>query len=165
MQWLITAALFLLMLAAQATLAPRISLLDARPDFLIVLVVQMALVSPRLDSIVWSWAMGLVADLHDGNPVGVLALTYLLVAVVTQRIRTEIFAGHIVTRLLLVAVADVLRHVALLLAEIARGHPQQILLFFRTTVISVAYTAVVAMVLLPLLTLILKQVYPQGRRS
>jgi len=164
-QWLITAALFLLTLAAQATLATRIGLLDARPDFLIILVVQMALVSPRVDSILWSWGMGLLVDLHDGNPPGVLALTYLAVAMVTHRIRSEIFAGHIITRLLLVALADVLRHAALLVSEIARGHPLHVLLFARTAVISVAYTVVAAAVVLPLLGLTLKHVYPQGRRS
>ena len=165
MQWLITAALFLLTLAAQATVTPRISLLDGRPDFLIILVVQLALVSPRVDSLVWSWVMGLLVDLHDGHPPGILALAYLVVAMVTHRIRSEIFAGHIITRVLLVAVADGLRHVALFLSEIIRGHPPHVLLFLRTAAISVTYTSVSAVVLLPLLGLILKHVYPSGRRS
>lgn len=167
MRWLITAVLFLLMLAAQATAAPRLDFLglDARPNFLIILVVQLALLSPRIDTVIWSWVMGLLVDLHDANPPGVLALTYMLIALVTHRIRSQIFAGHIITRLLLVVIADFLQHLALMFAEIIRGHPLHFLLFWRRTVISIVYTAAVGVVLLPLLSLMFRYVYGQRRRT
>ncbi len=167
MRWLITAALFLLMLAAQTTAAHRIDFLHlgAEPNFLIILVVQLALVSPKIDTVIWSWGMGLLVDLHDGNPPGVLALSYMLIALVTHRIRSQIFGGHIITRLVLVVIADFLRHLALMFTEIIRGHPLHFLIFWRTTVISIAYTAAVGVVLLPLLSLMFRYVYVQRRRT
>ena len=167
MRWLITAALFLLMLAAQTTAAHRFDFLDlgAEPNFLIILVVQLALVSPKIDTVIWSWGMGLLVDLHDANPPGVLALTYMLIALVTHRIRSQIFGGHIITRLVLVVIADFLRHLALMFTEIIRGHPLHFLIFWRTTVISIAYTAAVGVVLLPLLSLMFRYVYVQRRRT
>ena len=164
MQWVITAALFLLMLALDATVAPYISVFDATPHLLVILIVELALVMPRLDSVVWAWGMGLVSDLHDGNPAGVLALTYAIITLVIRSLRKQLFAGHLVTRLLLVAVADVLQHLALMFSQIIRGHPLGFLLFWRQAFLGVVYTTVVAAGLLPLLSLVLRPLYVKRRR-
>lgn len=163
MRWLVTAALLLLVLALQATAAPRIALFDAVPDFLIILVVQLALLCPELQGVLWSWAVGFLADLRWGNLVGVMALTYGLIALVICGIRRQIFAGHILTRLLLVVVADFLQHVAVMFSQIIRGQKLYFLLFWRQALLGVVYTAAVAVVLLPLLSLVLGRLYRERR--
>ena len=164
MRWVITAVLFLLLLALDATLAPYISLFGATPDLLVILIVEFALVMPRLDSVVWAWCIGLISDLHDGNPTGVLALTYAVITLVIRSLRSQLFAGHLVTRLLLVAVADVLQYLALMFSQIIRGHPVGFLLFWRQAFLGVVYTTVVAAGLLPLLSLALRPLYEKRRR-
>ena len=163
MRWLVPAALLLLMLALDATAAPRIALFDAPPDLLIILVVELALLCPDLQGILWSWALGLLDDLHSGNPLGLSALTYALIALVVAGIRRQVFARHILTRLLLVVIADFLHHFALMFSQIIRGQELHFLLFWRHALLGVLYTAVVALVLLPLLSLILGRLYRSRR--
>ena len=163
MRWVITAALFLIIIAAQAAAARHIALFGATPNLLIVLVVQLALILPRLEGAIWAWCLGLGADLHGVTPPGVLALTYALVSLVLARVRSEIFSEHIFTRLLLVVVAAVLQEIALMFSEIIRGHPLEFLLDLRTAALRVAYTALVALGLLPVLRAILRRVYAERR--
>ena len=163
MRWLILAVLILLMLTAQTAAAPSISLLGARPDFLLILVVQIALVTPHLEGVIWAWGIGLLVDLHDGLPPGVLALTYMVIAVTLYRIRSQVFAGHILTRLFLVMVAGFLAQVAAMFSEIILGHPLDFVLFWRTALVSMAYTVVAALALLPLLSLLLRRLYVERR--
>jgi rod shape-determining protein MreD len=151
------------MLALQATAAPRIALFDAVPDLLIILVVQLALLCPHLEGVIWSWAAGLLADLRWGNPAGVVALTYALVALVIYGVRRQIFAGHILTRLLLVVLADLLQHLAVMFSQIIRGQTLYFLLFWRQALLGVAYTTLAAVVLLPLLSVILGRLYRERR--
>ena len=165
MRWLITAALFLVMLTAQQAAGPHLHVLGATPDFLVIFVVQIALVLPPFDAILWSWGMGLAADLYGDTPVGVLAVTYALVALVITRIRGQIFAAHILTRLTLVLIADVLQHLVLLFSQIIRGHPIPFLLSLRTAALDVLYTVVFALVLLPTLSFVLGRLYPERRRT
>lgn len=164
-RWLITAVLFLLLLAVQAAARPYIALFDATPDLLIILVVQFALIAPQLDGVIASWLMGFVTDLHGGNPAGLIALTWALIALLIYHIRRQLFAGHLLTRLLLVALAEVFQSVTLMFSQILRGQPTSFLLFWRQAILGIAYTVTVAIAVLPLLSAVLHHVYAKPREG
>jgi len=162
-RWLITALLFLLVLTLQNAAAPYLQVLGATPDFRVIFLVQLALVLSQFEAAVWAWCMGLAADLTGDTPAGVLALSYVLISLAFTRIRSQIFAAHILTRLILVVLAEVLLHGVLLISGIIRGHPTHFVLFLRTAALDIAYTAVAALVLLPLFLAILRRVHAERR--
>jgi len=127
--------------------------------------VQIALILPELDATLWAWAMGLGVDLYGETPPGLLAMTYALIAIAFARSRGQIFASHILTRLILVVIADLLAHLAVVFSEIIRGHPIHFLLTLRTTALDLVYTVVVALVLLPAISLVLRRLYRERRRT
>ena len=163
MRWLVTAVLILVMLVVQTAAAPYISWLGARPDILLIFIVQLALVTPHLEGVICAWGVGLLIDLHDGNMPGVVALTYTVVAFGLFRIRSEVFAGHILTRVILVVIAGFLTQLAVMFSQIILGHPLHFVLFWRTALLSVGYTAAVAVVLLPLFLMLLRRLFAERR--
>jgi rod shape-determining protein MreD len=157
--------LFIFLLAAQAVIAPRIAVWGAQPQLLVILVVQMAFQLPRPEGIVWPWAAGLGADLHQGGPLGVLALTYGLIAVAVDRFRSFFSAESFVVRLIAVAAAAFIQHLALLISQWVRGQPPPFMAYGAQAFLSVLYTAALAALLLPLLAWVLGLFLRKERRD
>ena len=165
MRWLITALLFLLVLTLQNAAAPYLEIKGASPDFRVIFLMQLALVLPRFEAVVWSWCMGLAADLTGDTPAGVLALSYSLIAFALTRMRSQLFATHLLTRLALVALAKGFLQGVLLISGIIRGHATPFVLSLQKAGIEIAYTAVFALVLLPFFLVVLRRVYAERRHA
>lgn len=83
----------------QTVLAPRLEVLGARPDWLLVLVVFLGLYVPPRRSILTAWFVGMCADLMTLERLGFLSLTYTLVALLLAGVRDHIFRYSILTQL------------------------------------------------------------------
>ena len=79
------------LLTVQSTAAPWISLLGARPDWLLGAVVVLALHAPARDAAIGAWIIGACADLMSIERFGLIALTYLLAAMAVTSIREFLF--------------------------------------------------------------------------
>jgi rod shape-determining protein MreD len=165
-RWLITALIFLLLLTVQSAAAGALApSLEAAPNLVLILVVQLALVAPQFETVLGTWCMGLVSDLHGHGPLGVLAFTWALASLALSRIRGDLFAEHLVTRLLLVAAAAAFQELVLAVARLAGGASLRLLAALRHAGIGVAGTVLAAVVLLPLLRLALRRLFPAQKES
>lgn len=164
MRWIITLLFFMFLLAAHAVIAPAISVWGAKPDFLVILVVQLAFQLPRPEGFLWPWFIGLATDLHDEGPLGVLAFTYGLIAFGIDRLREGVFTGALPVRLAAVAAADLVQDVALWISLIIRGQSPSFMLFWGHSILSVIYTTIAAAALMPLMSWALRGVCPKERR-
>ena len=91
MRWVTFMLVVVALLTVQSTVAPRLSLIGARPDWLLVAVVVLALHAPARDAAIGAWIIGACADLMTIERFGLIALTYLLVAMIVTSVREFLF--------------------------------------------------------------------------
>ncbi len=108
MRWVIFAIFVGFVVTLQTAFAPRFELLGARPDWLIITVVFIALHAPQRDAVIGAWLIGACADLMTIERFGLIALGYLLVAVVVAGIRETLFRHRWTTHLIVTIIAGVL---------------------------------------------------------
>lgn len=106
MRWVAFILLSILALTLQSTLAPRLELLGARPDWLLLLVVLVALYAPFRDAVVGAWIIGFGADLLTIERLGFLALCYTLVAMAISPVREAVFREQLATQVVVTAIAS-----------------------------------------------------------
>ncbi len=105
MKWFPFALVSLTLLALESAVAPRVALFGAQPDWLLVAVVFFALHVPARDAVVGAWVIGLGADLMTLERLGLIALTYLAVAVVVVNVREFVFKFGRTTQFLVTLLA------------------------------------------------------------
>ena len=98
MHWLTFVILAPAALTVQAAVAPRLELFTARPDFLLLLVVFLALYARSQDAVVAAWILGACADLMTIERFGLIALSYGLTAMSITSIREYLFRYRVVTQ-------------------------------------------------------------------
>ncbi len=108
MRWLTFLLLAAVVLTLQSSLAPRLEVFGARPDWLLVVVVFFALYAPPREAAIAAWIVGAAADLMTVERLGLLALTYALVAVAVASVRDYLFRHRAVTRFVVTLVASLL---------------------------------------------------------
>ena len=165
MRHVVALILVVVVLVLQETLAPRIALWDVRPELMVILVVELAFRLPGLEAMVWPWAAGLLTDLHEGGPVGVLAFTFGLSALIIMRLREFFFTESFFVRIIASAAGVVVTRVALAISGALRGQAPGFMDCLKELVVGTLYTAALAVVVLPLLTLALGRVLPRRERG
>ena len=86
MRWLTFGILGVVFIVMQSTLAPRMEILGARPDFLLVLVVFFGMHGKLPDVAVGAWLLGFVADLMSIERLGLMAFSYMLTALLVASV-------------------------------------------------------------------------------
>ena len=86
------------LLTLQSTIAVRVEFFGARPDWLLVLVVFFAMHARMPDAAVGAWFIGAGADLMTVERPGLMAMTYLLAAVLVASAREYFFRYRSVTQ-------------------------------------------------------------------
>lgn len=87
MPWVIFAALAVLAVSAQTTLAPLIEIAGARPDWPLLLTVFFALRAAPAEALLAAWATGLLVDLSSTAPLGMFAVAYCLAVAILYPVR------------------------------------------------------------------------------
>ena len=112
MRWLSFILLAATALTLQSAIAPRFELFGVRPDWLLVIVVFFAMHASPRDAAIGAWIIGGCADLMTIERLGLMALTYTLVAVAVTSVRDYVFRDRALTQLLLTLVVSVLVRLA-----------------------------------------------------
>ena len=94
MRWPVFILFAALMLTLQSAVAPRLDVLGSRPDWLLVVVVLLAMRARPFDAVLGSWIIGALADLMTIERFGLMALSYALVAMLVVSIREALFRYH-----------------------------------------------------------------------
>ena len=107
----------------QTTVLARVSILGARPNLMVLVVLTWAVVRGLDEGLVWAFVGGLIMDLLSGGPLAGTALALVAAAYLAgQSLGEEV--GSEVVRLVILAVLGVLTyHVTLLVVLGWTGHP------------------------------------------
>lgn len=98
MRWVPFAVIAVAGLILQSSVAPHVDILGMRPDWLLVVVVVFAMHGHAADAAVGGWLIGAAADLMTIERMGLLSLSYLVVAVVVSSIRDYLFRRRALTQ-------------------------------------------------------------------
>lgn len=98
MRWLPFILMAGAVLTLQATVAPRFELHEVRPDWLLVLVVVIALHAGMADAALGAWIVGACADLMTIERPGLVSLSYLAAALVVTSAREFLFRHRWLTQ-------------------------------------------------------------------
>ena len=105
MRWLGFVILTGLVLTLQTTLAPRLAMATARPDWALVVVVMLAMHARGADALVAAAMIGWCADMASIERPGVHAIPYTVVAWLIVSSREALFRGAMVTQAMVTLLA------------------------------------------------------------
>jgi rod shape-determining protein MreD len=92
----------------QSSLAPHLSVIGVKPGIVLTLVVSWSAIRGASEGVTWGFIGGLALDLLSGAPVGLSALTLMMVGFLTNLGETNLFKSSLVLPLFAVFVASVL---------------------------------------------------------
>jgi len=143
MRWFPCFLLMLVLLTAQSTLAPRLAVFGARPDWLLVAVVFLGLFASPRQAAIGGWLLGAGADLLTLERFGLMATSYGLAALMVASGREFLFRFRWVTQLCVTLVTCLVVHAAwLVYHRIAYASAGSVLGDFGTEVVLTSlYTA------------------------
>lgn len=110
MRWVVFLVLAVPILTAQSALSQRMELFGARPDWLLVLVVFVALHARRHDAVLGAWVLGMAADLMTIERCGLIAISYVLVTVAVVAVREFLFRQRAITQFVVTLVVGMAVH-------------------------------------------------------
>lgn len=143
MRWFPFLLLMLALLTAQSALAPRLAVVGARPDWLLVVVVFLGLFASRKQAVIGGWFIGAGADLLTIERFGLLATSFALAALLVASGREFLFRHRWVTQLCVTLATCLLVHAVWLIYYRTIYAPAGSLLgaFGREVVATSLYTA------------------------
>lgn len=106
-----------LWLTLQSAVAPRLAIAGARPDLLLIVVIFLGLFAPPREAAIGAWILGAGGDVMSVERFGLMALSYLLVALVVSSIRGHLFRAHGLTQFLVTLIVGLAIRFAWLIYE------------------------------------------------
>jgi rod shape-determining protein MreD len=114
MRWLSLLVLAIVVLTYQSALAPRLEIVGARPDLILLVSVFFAMHAPWRDAILAAWVLGAAADLMTVERFGLLSVVYALAAMIVASARDYLFRYNAFSQFVVTAFAGVVTGVLLL---------------------------------------------------
>lgn len=142
--WPLVLLWLIVIVPIQSTALPYVAFENAGPDLLLLLLLFVSLSLKKPDVLFAAWLIGAARGVYSQAPVGLHAIAYVLTCAVICRLRTEIFTGHLLTRMTVTATATVVLGVlALILTHLAYRHVSPRVLI-RQVAICTIYTTLVS---------------------
>jgi rod shape-determining protein MreD len=92
----------------QSSLGPQFSVVDVKPGVVLTLVVSWSVIRGASEGVIWGFIGGMALDLLSGAPVGLSALTLMMVGFLTNLGETSLFKSSLVLPLFAVFVASLM---------------------------------------------------------
>ncbi|MBU0718003.1 MAG: rod shape-determining protein MreD [Planctomycetes bacterium] len=108
MRWLTFLVCAAVLMVLQTVVAPRVELFGARPDWLLMMVVFYAMHGTMPAAAIGAWGIGACADLMTLERPGLIAMSYLLVAILVALVRDFLFRLESLTQFVLTFTASLL---------------------------------------------------------
>jgi rod shape-determining protein MreD len=115
-----------LLAVAQSTILSHLSLLDGRPDLVLLAVVAWSLSGRSVEAMVWGWVGGVLIDLLSGLPLGVSAITLVGIAYLASLTEGRFWEGHVLVPVAAVLVASLLSLGVEMATLAVSGYPLQL---------------------------------------
>lgn len=146
----------------QATVSPFIKINNVHPDLVFVLVTGWIILRGLEEGLSWALIGGLSLDVISGAPFGVLTLTMLIVALVTNLSHGRVFGSSIVLPLSLTFPLSLLFNGLALLMLNLLGRPViWSVAFFDVLLPAAVFNTAVMILVFPLLYLLNRALHPQ----
>ncbi len=145
MRWMPFFFLLVIALPLQSVVAPKVEVLGARPDLLLILTLFLALYAPADQAVIGAWLIGFCADGLTIERFGLMSLSYGLIGLLVVSAREYLFRFHILTRVAVAFIACVLVRCNWALYSMLRYPDARVLSeLLSLTIGSAAYTAALA---------------------
>jgi rod shape-determining protein MreD len=142
---LIAALLVLpLLTVLQQGITPHFALFGARPDFVLLAVVDWGLIRGVEEGMLWGFVGGVFVDLFSGLPFGTSSLAYVSIAAVVSLGQNVLLRTHILLPLVAGAIATLLYYAIAIIVMASTQHTVLLNDFVLHTIIGVTlYNAVI----------------------
>lgn len=107
----------------QATVLSRVSVLGARPNLMLLVVLIWAMVRGLDEGVVWAFVGGLIVDLLSGGPFAGTAVALVAAAYLAGQSLVEGVGSDAVRSIILVVLGVLMYHLTLLIILSWTGHP------------------------------------------
>jgi rod shape-determining protein MreD len=146
MKWLIYLVCAAAVVIIQTNIAPRLMIWGGRPEFCFILAVFFGLHRPAHEAALAGLILGLTADLHSVERLGVLTICLGLISLIVGSIRDYVFTTHPVTHFWVTMVVTAIAQSGLLLyAGATLGYPvDQLGIWMKSVVWTSVYTGLAA---------------------
>ena len=95
MSTIIGLPLLILLAITQSAIINDLTLLDGRPDLILIVVVAWGIIGRNRDSMIWALLGGLALDLLSGLPLGVTSINLILIAFLVSFSEGRFWESHI----------------------------------------------------------------------
>jgi len=142
----------------QIALGPSISILSVRPNFLLIVTIVMALVNGPVEGAFVGFFAGLLFDLLGTGPFGPAALVLCVVGYVAGILQERMFAEGWILPVLVLAVSGFIAELFYLIMLMVLGeHLSFFSALLTKSLPSVLYTVLVAVIVFPVLSRLLRE--------
>jgi len=157
---------FLLLVSLlQSTLAPRLQVGAAWPDFLLLMVMSWALVQRVDEAIVWASIGGLGVDLMSGGPFGASALGLIAAALLAGAMSGGVFRGRTALPLVTALAATLTFHGVYVLTMLLTGQRVDLIdALFRIVLPAAVYNAALSLIVFRVMAGIDQRIRPKALR-
>lgn len=143
MAYIIGVPVLALLAILQSSVLSEISLIDGRPDMVLLAVVAWALTGRWREAMVLGLVGGLFLDLLSGLPLGASSITLVVVAFLVSLLEGRFWEAHFLTPFGVVLVASLLYHVAGFVALTVTGFGIDMLTALRNVVLPSTFLNIV----------------------
>jgi rod shape-determining protein MreD len=155
--WVPTGIALLVAAVLQAALAPHMAIMGIEPNFLLLVVIVLAMVEGPVPGAVAGFVAGLLFDLLGSGPIGPGALVMTTVGFIAGTMRANLFAKSWLLPVTVVFVASLLAELAYAILLAVIGVETQLLpLVWGVVVPSALYDTMLALLVLPWLARFLR---------
>ena len=129
----------------QLKVVPSIGLLGVAPDLVIVFLVALVLERGPVAAVIIGFALGFLQDLGNASFLGMNALAKSLIAYCVSRFGDEFLPESVLFKGLLIFAASLFNGIVALIVTTGFDLPVIVLSFFRYSILSALYTALVGL--------------------
>ena len=156
---ILTAFIFLVL---QITLVHHFSIVGASPDLVIVLLVALVLDRDPVTAVIIGFFLGFLQDLGNASFLGMNALAKSIIAYGVSHIGGGLFPESTLFKGSLIFAASIVNDIVVLVVTTSFSAMEILTSFFRYSILSALYSAVVGMAILGLIGAVTRKVVRSG---
>jgi len=148
----------------QVTLVHNVTVAGASPDLIMVLLVVLVIDRRPITGIIVGFLLGFLQDLGNASFLGMNALAKSIVGYGIAKYGRDYLPDNILFRGLLVFVACLINDIITLNVAISFDPAEVIVAFFRYSILSAAYTALLAVLVMQIIEILPRRMVRSGGR-
>lgn len=152
----------LIVFILQVTVIHRIAVAGCIPDFLMILLVALVLERGPVLAVIIGFLLGFLQDLGDASYLGMNALAKSILAYGVSRLGGGLLPEHALYKGIIIFCACLLNDVIVLAVTTSFSVGDMFISFFRTSILSAIYSALVGVCIFALLGLFARKVVRPG---